>query len=63
MARLLPGLLALGMAWVLIDATAHAVPGSGSPAPAFTLRQIGGGQLTLAGLKGHVVLLSFWTPG
>lgn len=32
----------------------------GAAAPAFTLDQLGGGKLSLADLKGHVVYLDFW---
>jgi hypothetical protein len=35
----------------------------GRPAPAFTLRQLDGGRLSLSALRGKVVLLAFWTPG
>jgi peroxiredoxin len=33
----------------------------GKPAPAFSLRQLGGGRASTSSLRGHVVLLSFWT--
>jgi hypothetical protein len=33
------------------------------PAPPFELRQLGGGRLSLASLRGKVVLLAFWLPG
>ena len=32
----------------------------GAAAPAFSLDQLGGGKLSLAELKGHVVYLDFW---
>ena len=34
----------------------------GRAAPAFSLKQLGGGRVSLAALRGTVVLLSFWTP-
>lgn len=36
---------------------------SGEAAPPFDLPRLGGGRLSLASLKGKVVLLAFWTPG
>lgn len=35
---------------------------TGKPAPKFTLKQPGGKPLSLASLKGKVVLLDFWGP-
>lgn len=32
----------------------------GRPAPAFTLQKFGGGEVSLAGLRGKVVMLDFW---
>jgi len=46
------------------DATAvyksRLVP-AGTPAPVFSLQRLGGGRVSLASLRGQVVLLSFWT--
>jgi cytochrome c biogenesis protein CcmG/thiol:disulfide interchange protein DsbE len=52
------GLLAL-LVWKLTHQQ-HAPP-VGSPAPAFTLAQLGGaGSVSLASLHGHPVVLNFW---
>jgi hypothetical protein len=58
-----------GVAWTLATlalsvsgVTAGAVE-IGKAAPAFSLRQLGGGRASLAAFRGKVVLLSFWTPG
>ncbi|MCC5793228.1 MAG: TlpA family protein disulfide reductase [Chromatiales bacterium] len=32
----------------------------GEPAPDFTLQQRGGGEVTLSGLRGEVVMINFW---
>ncbi|MBL8225582.1 MAG: TlpA family protein disulfide reductase [Chromatiales bacterium] len=42
-----------------IFATSHA-SGAAGPAPQFTLEQRGGGSVSLADLKGKVVLVNFW---
>ena len=34
---------------------------AGKQAPAFSLKQLGGGRVSLADLRGQVVVLSFWT--
>ena len=39
----------------------HRYPGK--PAPNFELSSLGGEKVSLAGQKGHVVLLSFWAVG
>ncbi len=41
--------------------SAHAGP-IGSPAPAFSLKDLHGKTVTLAAYKGKVVLLDFWAP-
>jgi thiol-disulfide isomerase/thioredoxin len=70
--RSLPGALA-GLAGLLgslaavaallalpgVFATSHA-SGATGPAPAFTLEQRGGGSVSLADLRGKVVLVNFW---
>jgi peroxiredoxin len=35
----------------------------GQAAPAFTLRRLGSGRVSLPAYRGKVVLLSLWTPG
>lgn len=42
---------------------AEAKPREKTVAPPFDLRRLEGGRLSLAALKGKVVLLTFWTPG
>jgi peroxiredoxin len=41
-------------------AFAAAAPGPGSPAPDFTLAARDGGKVSLADLKGQVVMINFW---
>jgi thiol-disulfide isomerase/thioredoxin len=41
-------------------APSHASNAAAGPAPAFTLAQRGGGQVSLADLRGKVVLVNFW---
>ena len=41
-------------------AFAAAAPGPGSPAPEFTLAARDGGKVSLADLKGQVVMINFW---
>ncbi len=40
-----------------------APPPLGQPAPAFTLSMLDGRQLSLADLRGRVVVLNFWHSG
>jgi cytochrome oxidase Cu insertion factor (SCO1/SenC/PrrC family) len=47
---------------ILIGMSAQAEFPRDKPAPAFTLKQLSGFPLTLASLKGKVVLLDFWGP-
>lgn len=37
-------------------------PAPGEPAPLFSARTLSGRRLSLASLRGHVVLLNFWSP-
>lgn len=61
--------LVLGMFWTLISrvsasqsqAQLSAVAKEGFAAPDFTLDLLGGGKVTLADLRGKVVLVNFWT--
>lgn len=62
---LLPGLL-LGLV-LLLPACSGEETGSGGgmvgrQAPEFTVKMLGGGETTLAGLRGRAVLLEFWAP-
>jgi cytochrome c biogenesis protein CcmG, thiol:disulfide interchange protein DsbE len=62
---LLPGLL-LGLV-LLLSACSGEETGSsggmvGQQAPEFTVKMLGGGETTLAGLRGRTVLLEFWAP-
>jgi thiol-disulfide isomerase/thioredoxin len=50
---------ALAVALVALAIPATATDGS-APAPAFTLASRAGGELTLAALKGKVVMINFW---
>jgi cytochrome oxidase Cu insertion factor (SCO1/SenC/PrrC family) len=55
--------LLLVMAGVMLIGTpARAEFPRDKPAPAFTLQQLSGKPLSLASLKGKVVLLDFWGP-
>ena len=38
------------------------LPGSGAPAPAFTLRTLAGETVSLESLRGKPVVLAFWAP-
>lgn len=70
--RLLPLLilaaLVLGVGWIwltripasTVAAPARPIPLAGRLAPDFTLTQPGGGELTLADLRGKAVVLNFW---
>jgi peroxiredoxin len=52
---------ALLLTTLLCAATpAHAAVSPGAPAPAFTLAARDGGNLSLADLKGQVVMINFW---
>jgi peroxiredoxin len=60
-AALLVLLLGAGALWVAFGAERPAAPvGEGQPAPDFTLRVLDEGELSLASLRGRVVLLNFW---
>jgi peroxiredoxin len=54
--------LLLLAAAVLIGRPARAKVLTGSPAPAFKLKQLDGGPVSLAQYQGKVVLLDFWGP-
>ncbi len=41
---------------------AATTPARVSPAPVFSARKLDGGSLSLASLRGQVVLLNFWAP-
>ncbi len=59
-------LLILGSGWIwwsrvpVASLPVVAQPLNGHPAPAFTLARVGGGELSLAELRGHPVVLNFW---
>jgi peroxiredoxin len=53
-------LLLAGTAFALLGRPIEAPVGRGSPAPAFTLPRLGGGELSLEALRGQVVLVNFW---
>lgn len=57
-----PALVALLAILVAVGAGAclKKRPAGPTPAPAFDLTDLGGGRMTLAGLKGKVVILDFW---
>jgi peroxiredoxin len=60
-AILLVLLLVAGALWVAFGAERPAPPvGEGQPAPGFTLPVLDDGELSLASLRGRVVLLNFW---
>src|SRR5438094_581510 len=40
---------------------AHRAPAPGTPAPLFSAGKLHGGVLSLRSLRGHVVLLNFWS--
>jgi thiol-disulfide isomerase/thioredoxin len=44
----------------LSDSTSIYAPEKGALAPEFTLENVSGGQVSLTGLRGKVVLLNFW---
>lgn len=57
----------LESAWIFIsrvpggaDAVSRVAPQTGFQAPDFTLERLGGGQTSLADVRGQVVLLNFW---
>jgi peroxiredoxin len=52
--------LTLAASIALFLAFAPAAQAAGSPAPAFTLRDINGASVSLSDHKGKVVLISFW---
>jgi cytochrome c biogenesis protein CcmG, thiol:disulfide interchange protein DsbE len=59
--------LLLGLVLVLFSGCSgeeHSSPGGmvDRQAPEFTVRMLGGGEMTLAGLRGRPVLLEFWAP-
>lgn len=45
---------------VLFAGVGNGAPADGTPAPAFELPRRGGGTVTLAGLRGQVVMVNFW---
>ena len=51
--------VAIGMIF-LGDSHVPAPVGRGSVAPDFALERLGGGEISLAGLRGQVVLVNFW---
>ncbi|MCS7038567.1 MAG: TlpA disulfide reductase family protein [Anaerolineae bacterium] len=59
-------LLVLGGGWIwwsrvpVASPPTMAQPLAGHPAPDFTLSQVGGGELSLADLRGRPVVLNFW---
>jgi peroxiredoxin len=60
-AVLLALLLLAGARWVALGEERPAAPvGEGHPAPDFTLPVLDDGELSLASLRGRVVLLNFW---
>ncbi|MCK9995326.1 MAG: TlpA family protein disulfide reductase [Candidatus Krumholzibacteria bacterium] len=42
------------------QAAAPVAAGKGSPAPDFTLKKVGGGELQLSSLRGKAVIVDFW---
>jgi len=50
----------LGIALLLAGGATAAKPKVGQPAPDFTLRTVDGKTITLADLRGQVVVLNFW---
>jgi peroxiredoxin len=48
--------------FAIFSGAAHAAPSAlvGKPAPAFDLEKPDGGRISLASLKGNVVILTFW---
>jgi len=46
--------------WGVDEARRVKLVHGGKPAPAFSLQKFGGGTVSLAGLKGKVVMLDFW---
>jgi len=54
-------LLLAGLAWAVFGSERPAPPvGEGHPAPAFTLRTLDDGEISLRALRGRVVLVNFW---
>jgi hypothetical protein len=64
--RLVRGSLAASLAAVVLAAavprSASAAVAAGARAPAFILKQPGGGRLSIASLRGKVVFLDFYGP-
>jgi peroxiredoxin len=56
-------LAALIAAWIGITLVGGRLLPDGSAAPGFSLPRVGGGELSLAELKGKVVVLDFWSIG
>jgi len=54
------GAAAVAAAEIYLRAPDPKAPPPGSPAPAFTLPDLGGNSVSLAGLKGKVVAVNFW---
>lgn len=52
--------LSLAFVFVAAACSAHAPKAENRPAPAFELPELNGGKLSLASLKGKVVVLDFW---
>jgi cytochrome c biogenesis protein CcmG/thiol:disulfide interchange protein DsbE len=56
---LVAGLLAL-FAWGQLTHSTTKAPKVGGPAPGFALHGLGGGNVSLAALRGHPVIVNFW---
>lgn len=54
------GALAVAVAATLMAGAAQAAPKVGKPAPDFTVTTYGGRTVSLADLKGDVIILNFW---
>ncbi|SNB44736.1 TlpA disulfide reductase family protein [Geobacter sp. DSM 9736] len=53
-------LVALTLAVLAACSKKEAPPAEGKPAPGFALKDLAGGETSLEGLRGKVVLLNFW---
>src|SRR5262245_17998826 len=54
-------LLLAGLAWAVLESERAGAPvGEGHPAPGFTLPRLDDGELSLAALRGQIVLVNFW---